>query len=313
MANARLYVEPPTFTSIQFGLLSSLDFALRTPTDPHWQMGVNYESICGVAQTTYDDCIAVTGAGQGQPVPPSPPKSSNGAGLVKRGATSFTVYTEVDCSAVGFWDRAEEIVGEQITRTEQYQVEQAFWTGVAGGQVVAYPHLQANTQILDESSIILQTAATQVSGGAVMDVVEGIGRLEATLGACYDGTGILHVPVALAAAMAENMLLVRDGNRYRTPKGHIVVLGDGYRGTGPADAPGAAAPTTTAWVYATGMMFIYRSPVTIIRPQSSTIDKAENTVKAIAERTYVLGWDCCHAAVQISLGGRITGSPGSPT
>jgi hypothetical protein len=312
MVNMRQYVEPPAFTSIQFGLLTSIAEQIRTPSDPHWQQGVTYESLCGPANTTFDDCIAVTGASFGTPVPPSPPKADTGAGLYPRGATAFTVYTEIDCSAPGFWERSQEAVNENLTRREQFQVEQSFWTGLAGGQQVVFPHLQANTQILDENGIILQTAATSVSGAAQFDLVEGLGRLEAQLEACYDGVGVIHVPAILGAAMANNMLLVREGPRYRTPNGNIVVIGAGYPGTGPSDAPNAPTPSNNAWIYATGAMMIYRSPVTIM-PRVSTLNKAENTMTAIAERTYSIAWDCCHYAVNVTLGGYAAGISGSAT
>jgi hypothetical protein len=310
VANSRNYVDPPAFTPAPFGLLTSLPEFIRTPSDPHWQMGVNYESLCGTANTTFDDCIAVTGSGAGQPVPPSPAKTDTGADLVKRGATPFTVFTEVDCSAPGFWDRAEEVIGDAITRMEQYQVEKSFWTGLAGGQLTVFPHLQASAQIVDEDTIILQTAATQASGAAIFDVVEGLARLEGALADCYDGVGIIHAPVELNAIMQSQLLVTQDGPRWRTGSGNIVVFGHGYQGTGPTDAPTASQPANSAWMYATGSMFIYRSPVLSIARHDS-IDRAENTVKAIAERTYVLGWDCCHFAVQVSLGGVVSGASGS--
>jgi hypothetical protein len=311
VANSRNYVDAPAFSTLPFGLLTALPEYIRSPTDPHWQAGVNYESICGTSSTTYDDCLVVTGSGIGQPVPPSPAKADTGTDLIKRGATAFTVYTEVDCSAPGFWERAEDVVGVAITRNEEFQVEQAFWTGVAGGQTAVFPHLAANAQILDESSILIQTAATQVSGGATFDIVEGLGRLEAAIAGCYDGVAIIHVPMSLNPAMVSNFLIARDGPRYRTANGNIVVFGAGYRGTPPTD-PSGTVPANSAWIYATGSLFIYRSGVTVF-PRQESIDRAENTVKAIAERTYVIGWDCCHYAVQISLGGYPTGVSGAAT
>lgn len=310
MANNRFYVEAPaTFTPLPYGLLQSLSTSIRTPTDPHWQMGVNYESICEGGNTTYDDCIVVTGSGLGQPVPPSPPKAAS-ATIDKRGATPFTVFAEIDCSAPGFWDRAEESVAEAFAKSESRQVEYAFWTGRAGGQVDVFPHLQANAAIVDESSITLQTAATVISGSAVFDIVEGLGRLERDLAECYGGQGVIHAPRSLAPVMAAYMLLIPDGNRYLTPNGNIVVFGTGYQGTGPSDASNATPLANTAWMYATGQMFIYRSPITTMAPRES-INRAENSISMIAERTYVIGFECCHLAVQVSLGGVSSGAPGS--
>jgi hypothetical protein len=279
-------------------LLSTLTPELRSPADPHWQAGVTYEPLCGGSGTTFEECFSVTGVGF---APPTASKVDTG-GLDRRGATAFTVYDRVDCSAPGFWERAEEVVGELLTETEQWQVERTFWTGVAGGQTVVFPHLAANAPVLDESGIVLQTAAVTVTGAA-LDVVEGLGRLESTVADCYSGVAVIHVPRTLAPALANAQLLVRDGTRYRTHNGNLVVLGAGYRGT----APDGSTPSGSAWVYATGAMFIYRGRPVIL-PIRDSVDRAENTINAIAERTYVIGWDCCHVGVNLSTGGIITGA-----
>jgi hypothetical protein len=305
----RTYVAAPAFTPRPYGLLTSLNDVVRTPTDPHWQMGVTYESLCGNASTTFDDCIVVTGSGIGQPVPPSPPKADTGLDLIKRGATAFTVFAEIDCSAPGFWDRAEDVVGDGLLRYEEEQVERAFWTGQSGGQNVVFPHLAANTAFVDEENITLQTAAVSVSGTAIYDVTEGLGRLEGMLADCYGGTGIIHAPASLAATFAAQGLVKPQGNKMVTALGNIVVFGAGYPGT-PPSAPLDPSPAVGQWMYATGNMFIYRSRARII-PIRDSIDRAENTVKAIAERTYVLGWDCCHFAVLVTMGGEVAGSSGT--
>jgi hypothetical protein len=305
VANLRQFVEPPSFTARSFGLLDVLD--IRSPRDPHWQNGVTYESVCGLADTTFDDCVTVTGSGVGQPVPPSPPKADTTGGLNRRGATPFTVFAEVDCSVPGFFDRAELTVETLLTHTESWQVERTFWTGVAGGQSVVFPHLAANAVVTDESNVTLQTAATSVTGsGVVLDVVEAVGLLEQQMADCYVGVPVIHATVRMAAQLAEANLLVRDGPRYRTPAGSLVVLGGGYRGTGP-DGTSAFG---SEWMYATGAMFAYRGRWRVI-PATQSIDRAENTVKAIAERTYVIGWECCHLAARVTTGGVIAGAPAS--
>jgi hypothetical protein len=40
------------------------------------------------------------------------------------------------------------------------------------------------------------------------------------------------------------------------------------------------------------------------------LDRARNDVVLVAERTYVIGWDCCHFAVPVRLGGIPTGAVG---
>lgn len=293
--NPRLFVASPTFIPAPFGLLSSLETEIRGDGDQHWRAGVTYESLCPDSGTTYNDCFAVSGTAAPAPVPgPKSPTFERDY----RGATAFTVYAEVDCSAVGFWNDSQALIERSLARVEEDTVEAAVWTGVAGEAQVVWPHLAGNQVVTDRSGITLQTAAVVVSGGAIFDVVEGIGRLEAALGDCYRGVGVLHVPVELGAALADAMLLVREGPRYRTPRGNIIVLGHGYPGT----APDGTLPGDSRWVYATGMPFIYRSDI-FVTPPISTLDRETNSVTPIAERTYLVGWECCHVGVQIALGG----------
>lgn len=291
----RTYVSAPAFTPLPFGLLSSFSPFIRTPTDPHWQAGVIYESICAIGSTTYDECFSVTGTGTSVATVGPPASKAGTTEFTLRGATPFTVYAQMDCSVPGFWDRGIDAVNQAFTQAEQWQVENAFWTGIAGGQELVFPHLAADTEIYD-GDVLLQSAVT--TGASGVGVVEGIGLLESALASCYDGVGVLHVPRALAPALADAMLLINEGGRYRTPNGNIVVLGAGYTGS----APGGTTVDGSTWVYATGALMIYRSPTYTINGVDA-LDRANNTLKPIVERNYLLGWDCCHVGVNITLEG----------
>ncbi len=105
---------------------------------------------------------------------------------------------------------------------------------------------------------------------------------------------------------AWDLLEEDDSGVLRTPSGHRVVLGAGYTGSGP---DGAAAPVGTAWVYGTGAVFGYRSPIDMpTTPQS--FDRVENTYHLIAQRTYVLGFECCLFAARVNLGVPVSGGSG---
>lgn len=305
----RTHVLNPSFTPLPYGLLTTLTDAMRETTDLHWQIGVNYDSVCANGGTTYDDCYAVSGTGVA-PVGLPPTKAATTA-ITHRGATPFTVYAEVDCSAPDFWYRANEVVGDALTQSEQWQVERAIWTGLAGGQLVVFPHLSANAEIIDSNGITLQTSTTTVSGGALgpFDVVEALGVIESELANCYDGVGVIHVPRVLLPAFASEGLIKKDGSIYRTVGGNIIVFGAGYTGS----SPSGVVPPSSVWIYATGAMFVYRSDAQVLpiqpeRGSSGSFDRMNNTIRAIAERTYVIGWDCCQIGVNVSTGGIITGA-----
>lgn len=293
MSNSmRLIVSPPTFTPSPYGLVASAD--IRQEPDTHWQMGVTWTDICGGAGTTVADCDTsapvITGSGM---IPAKQATTSR----TTWGATPFTVYVEVDCSPVDFYDNRDAVITAALDRYETYQVERTFWTGVAldrnntGGFANAVlPHLAANSAITETQLgrvTTLQMAATIVTGAA-LNVADALGALEGALATCLNGTGFIHVPQALAPTLA--LITQRQGTRLVTPNGNTLVIGSGYPGTSPT---GASPALGTSWMYATGPVFGYRSPAKMYAAPGQSIDRTVNTMKAIIERTYVLGFDCC--------------------
>lgn len=300
--NPRLFVAPPSFTPAPYGLLSVVQ-ARYDETNPHWRAGVTWQPLCGIAESTYDSCLAVTGTGE----PPAPPAKAATATWEARGATPFTVYAQFDCSPAVFATQSQRLGEESLTRTESWQVERAFWTGLAGGQTTVFPHLAANAQVVDSEGVLLQTASTAVTG--VVDIVEGLASVEKALADCLNGVGVIHVPAQLIPTMSAQNLIVREGSRLRTWNGNWVAAGAGYPGTAPDGSVPAAGG---AWIYGTGPVFAYRSAVEVM-PISSIVNRSTNDVQAIAERTYVLGFDCCHVAALISTGGVSAGTAGAAT
>lgn len=301
MPGPRHLVAPPTFVDRNFGLLSVVQSRYDEP-DVHWRNGVTWQDICGTAGVTFDDlCVE-------SPVPSG--KASN-LTVNTFGAQPFAVFGEVDCSPVGYSQQEQRSRAvDGMSRAESFQVERTFWTGdVAGsGSTSGYikPHLAEDTAVTETQGgvvITLQCAATQVTGTTV-DIVEGLGRLEAAFTACHNGQAVLHIPAILGPALFERYLAKVEGGQIKTFTGHLVALGAGYTGSSPA---GVVTPGV-AWVYATSPVFAYRgAPETFNFVEQ--FDRANNTLKTIVERTYVLGFNCCCLyAIPISTGGDITGA-----
>lgn len=289
MAGARQIVDPPAFTLLPYGLWDAVE--QRSPGNPHWQQGVTWIERCPDGGTTYDECLSVTGTG----APPEPGAKADNVDQTDRGATPFTIFTEFDCAPVGLRD-AETVASDALARIEQQQVEAAFWTGTVGGQTVAFPHLAADAEVFDSQQIVLQpTATTCVTG---VDAAHALGALEDCLADCYAGQGVIHIPrIALPTLSAWGLVQARDGALFTTA-GNRVVVGGGYTGTGPDGTSPAAGST---WMYATGALFGYRGDVRMHSPRDS-IDRSANTMRMIAERTYVLAYECCLLAAHFELG-----------
>lgn len=297
----RAPVDGPAFSPRDFSLWSVVEDRSPITSDQHWRNGVTFNALCGVAGSFYDDFCT-----DGNPAP----KAAN-ITVPRRAALPMVAFTELDCSPVGY-DQQEQrsLASQALVNTEMEQVEQMFWTGRAGGDTnIIYPHL-AHNAVVDESdglySVRLQCAATQVSGSVAFDVTEGFGRLEAAYAACSGGLGVIHVPYVLGEALWRANLVKASGGKLTTQTGHAVVLGAGYPGTAP---DGSQPPAGAMWVYMSSPLFGYRS--SIEQPSfRESFDRSENTHKTIAERTYVIGFDCCclYAAL-ISTGGTVTGVP----
>jgi hypothetical protein len=301
VAGPRQVVDPPAFTQTPYGLLTVCQFP--PITDVHWQNGITYMPQCQMPPaSTYDECIAVTGGANA----PSPPAFANTVSRVMRGATSFSIYQEFDCAAVGN-EEARKVAETALAATESWQVERSFWTGIAGGQPVVFPHLAANALINDFTTtavtIMMQSAAVVVSGAgfdANYNIDESLGLLEGALADSYNGIGVIHVPQHAVPALDAWGLIRTSGPQMKTINGNLVAVGAGYPGTSPA---GVARTADKTWLYATGAIMCFRAPLTI-RPSNDVeaFDKSKNTIKMIAERKYVLGWDCGHFAVNAALG-----------
>lgn len=286
---ARQLIDLPTvFTPLPYGLWDTIQTAASD--GPHWQGGVNWTERCPTGDTTYDECISVTGTG----APPAPPAKTPNVDQQNRGALPFTVIAEFECTPVGLAD-AQNVARDALTRIEQHQVEAAFWTGAAADQQVVFPHLAADAEVVD-GTVVLQPVASPVVTGA--DVAQALGALEQELADCYKGQGLIHVTrEALPTLAAWNLAEVVDG-KLVTPSGNLIVAGGGYTGSGP---DGAAPADGTSWIYATGAAWGYRSDVYFTQVRDS-LDRSTNTLRMQAERTYLIGFECCLLAAHIVLG-----------
>lgn len=290
---------PELFSSEGYGLASVMEWI--TPTDSHWLGGVQYDVDCTEVAITMMECIS------GAPSP-NPTKSATWSQLT-RGSRPFTLYDEVDCSPADgdWWKTGQATALRGLANSAPTGIERALWNGATNSAPV-FPNLTTIGPIFDSSNrILLQPAATIISG-TPLDLVEGLGRLEKALGDCYDGWGVIHVPTQLGPALGARALCYREGSRLYTYNGNRVAIGKGYSGTGPGNT---VQPAGSQFIYATGPVFGIRGAPRVMDPVQS-FDRSVNTLKMIAEQTFLLGWTCCLAGVLVTTGGETAGEPGSP-
>ncbi len=258
-------------TGLPYGLLSVL--VPRTTSDPHWQNGILWEALT---------CQPASGIGDPQCDPEETiglPKTF-AAGSEEGEATPFTVYGSYVCSPVGHdIAYAQERATEHLQAREEARAEQALWTGDLGNTGFA----------------VGATELTDVTG-----VERGIAALEGWLGSVYGSLGVIHMTREAALLGLAALALVVRGNTLYTALGTPVVAGAGYPGTDPAGAAPAAGHT---FMYATPALLGYRSePFVGGTPPGALLDRENNDLFAVVERTYVIGFDPCGvAAVEVTL------------
>lgn len=294
MVSQRDWGTPPTVEPLKYNLLSAAE---RDTFSGHQKLGVQFmPSYCGPALSLSSVCVTGTGV--------LPAKTPSPGGVPTRASDPFEVYAWIDCGFVGM--SPDELL--QRTRTAldagaSYAVERVFWSGaytLGAGSVS--PHLAANTPIIEVSggsTTYLQTAATVITGSH--DVVGGIAALESAMASCYMGTPFIHVPRAVTPYLASNHLLKDvSGPRLLTMGNEsVIVPGAGYINTGPDGTPAAAG---TAWLYATGKVKYYEGEtIETARDPAEMLIRSTNDTVLILERRYVVEWDCCHFAVNVTL------------
>jgi hypothetical protein len=277
---------PPTVS-----LLTSAEEVPNTPSenDPegvHWLNGITYRrEHCGVGDAGYvycdpDDAYSKDLDDDPEIITTDP----------------FLVWNGDSCSSFGF--PSNDYVGRAmraLAATEAYQVEKEYWSGLAA---------QAGTGYDDSQWLTTNNApgqATDVTGGTAVPPVRALGLLHEALGDCNGGgRGMVHMAAEVLPHFWQFDLFRRDGARFFDMRDHIIVPGYGYDDTGIDDA---APGVDEAWIFATGMVRYWRTPVDLI-PGSFTeaFDRVNNLVTYRAERYYLVDDDrCCRFAALVDL------------
>lgn len=249
--------------ALPFGLFSHLAF--RGGTE-RWENGTTWETLTldgigGLGSPDRENDGAVQGL----------PKTLTANGGEWGEALPFTVYGHFTCSPLGWSPADAQAQAEQhLLVREEARVEQALWTGDLG-----------NAPALD-------AAFTELTSAEV-GVAHAIGLLEQHIASEYGSLGMIHLSRAAATvALAEDVVEVR-GTRLYTRLGTPVVAGTGYPGTG---VNGEVVADGTEWILGTPPLFGYRSEVfTSSNRPGDLLDREDNDLYAVAERTYLLGFD----------------------
>lgn len=294
---------PDLFEFADYSLASAVTW-LGGDAVGHWRGGIQYPADCTQVLPTISPCIS------GAPDPVNA-KTITWA-QSNRGARAFTLYDRWDCSPADgvTWDTGRDRALKALSYSAPFGLEQVFWSGTVGNApALNFPNLVSSGPNFDSSGrILLQPSAVMITG--TLDVVEGLNRLEETFAACYSGKGWVHVPLGLINSLCAWKLVYERGGALYTWKGNRVIVGAGYAtGIGPNRT---VNPLGTTQMYMTSPVFGIKGTPTSWNPVEM-FDRSINTLRFIAEQTFLLGWSCCLVGVTVSAGGIITGTVGAAT
>lgn len=179
----------------------------------------------------------------------------------------FLAYATIKCGSVGNSVLKDKVL-RRLANGEQSVVEQAMDGILFAGATPIFP-----------------------PGTTMADTV---GELEqwlygnAPTYAQYGNVGYLHASPRILSYAMESELVVQDGPILRTPMGTVWVFGGGY--------------TDDGTIYVSGNVTIWRDPEIFVPPQLQVLDKSTNQFYMLAERGYVVSYDCVAASAVFNWG-----------
>jgi hypothetical protein len=224
-----------------------------------WQQGVEWapEQISGGGITTVD-CHGASPFGK--------PRSAN---PIRNTADPFVVFAEDHCSTIGFEARDYEgRARRQLAATQSAFIAHELQHGLVAGNSGGFD----NVSLVD---------GVEVTPGGPADVA--LASLEQALAETFAGARcMIHVTEQTLVVLAKNFLVYKEGQKWLTHPGNIVVADAGY------DEESGG----TTFMYGTSMVQVRLSPVDVLPGEfAQAVDKATNLVTLYAERLALVQFD----------------------
>jgi hypothetical protein len=273
--------KPTASLPLRYGLFQAAIGPLDLPVHGR-NGGVHYElGLCGEGFGYEVECIA--------------DQNSKAAAWTENGLTSvtglpFIVFATMQCGSLGYtFEEERAFVLERLKGVEQAVVEELFSTSTLG----------QGPGLVTADGITTVTGAGDTVGDVLSELERArycgfTGNLTQ-----YGPPGILHVAIPVFNELKVEHLIEFDGTRWRTPIGTVVSTGC-YANNDPA---GAAPADGVFWMYLTGQTTVWRTPDSQVQiaPVEGSLDRATNQFMMLAEREYVVAFECGGFAKSVIL------------
>lgn len=230
-----------------------------------WQRGISFTDPSCLSPTVMGECP--TGADL---KPSSRPDIAT--------FRPVTLIQAVECSTMGGTNVAD-LAGQALDRTRDHALARELLTGAASARDAA--------EVANENPSLVGSAIDL--GNEFESLTQALACLEANLAEANSGRGgYILVGPALVTHLKDQGLIWRDGSRWRTAAGSLVIVSSGFDGRAPgtASAPDAGAP-------------LYLYAVTVLwggvgtRDVYGDVNRADNTATARAEDVALAAFSPC--------------------
>lgn len=269
-------VTGPVRQPLPFGLFSVV--AVLEDSSVRWEGGgIQFDQLgCppDIHQIGAFDCEGDT---------PGLPKTFDPSGGLGNGI-QFTVYGSYKCSPIGNpLAYGQEVATARLMTFEESRAEARLWNGSGDPLDMPLAFTEATPVDLDtgDLSVIIPAVETAIARG-------------------YGSLGVIHMSRANATRGIDASVLEVKGGRLQTVLGTPVIAGTGYE-----DDLIVGTPALTG--YRSGIFTSSNRP-------GDLLDRANNDLYAVAERSYVLAYDDCGPwafTVKPGTVGPIPGPPGA--
>ena len=206
---------------------------------------------------------------------------------------AFAIYAADRCSTYGFTAREyEERATRKLLACESKLIER---------EIMLNELAICNTPIIGPGAEDITPGAGTPTPTPISTPEVALATLEGALADETCGSrSVIHVsPYMLSRLTCCANLLRREGNTWLTPTDNAVVPGRRYPASGPLGQP----PTIDdEWIYATGMIKILKSPITVLpEGMPDAVERSINEVTFYAIRQIAASWDtsCAHLALNV--------------
>ncbi|HEX7276035.1 MAG TPA: hypothetical protein VF244_01550 [Acidimicrobiales bacterium] len=289
------YANAPRLVTPVSGLLAQLGTV--TPASEEWIAGVTFrpEAIQGLDLRDICDTLAL------QPFAGQSGIIDTAVQPRLRTFRPFSLELREQCSTFG-WREADYV--ERATRALDVRRHQGVEREFEQAKLVTTnPHLAQ----IATAGANFPTTTVNLAAGARVSSTDALALLDESIAEAGIGRGIIHASAFVITQWASRGLLrfetiegdegIGPRDQVYSPKGNLVIAGNGYQGADPSSG-NPDATHASQWAYATDWIVVLATtPVTIPGTLDEAVARSRNLVVFRQEQVFAVLWAGLHHAV----------------